>query len=532
MQLEPSSDWLSVRCFQILNEIDGAGTLLASAPTRQEIEQEHASGTLHVLVDSARGADDLRTRVLSVVDVLDVTVQPWDEARLADAPPAAAPVASTPTARAATDAADVPSPRIETVQSVRIDVDRLDQLMNLVGELVIVRTRVSQLARTLTSAYKEDEQIAILSETAAHISRVVDELHESMMQVRMLPVGIIFSKFPRLVRDLARATGKQVNFVVEGEGTEIDRSVIEKLKDPLVHMIRNAVDHGLETPEERATAGKPETGTVRLAAVHGQGHILITLEDDGHGIDAQAIRESAVRKGVITQDVADRMSDRDVLQLIFAPGFSTARQTTEVSGRGVGMDVVRRDIEFISGNVELSTAVGKGTKFTLRLPLTLATFGGLLVESGNQLFAIPLMYTQETVRPEPRQLETVATRPVMRLRDSVMPLIRLNEAVRHEDPRGVGASRDEHLFAVVVRAGDGENDRPVAIGVNALVDQQEIVVKPLSGMVGRTQGISGASILGDGRVVLIVDVPTLIKGALQSGADGVADERRSGWVAA
>jgi len=337
---------------------------------------------------------------------------------------------------------------------------------------------------------------------------------------------VLFSKFPRLVRDLARNLDKQVDFVIEGEGTEIDRSVIEKLKDPLVHMIRNALDHGVETPAEREEAGKPPVAVVRLSAAHEQGQILITLEDDGHGIDPEVIRASAVRKGVLSPEAADRLTAQQAIDLIFAPGFSTARTTTEVSGRGVGMDVVRRDIESINGRVEVVSQAGRGSRFILRLPLTLATFGGLLVESGGQVYAVPLHYVHETVRVDPAQLESVMERPMMTLRDRVMPLVRLNEAIRRDDPRGTGAA-DTHTFAVVVQDGNGEQSRPIALAVNGLVDQQEIIVKSLSRYLGRTRAISGASILGDGQVVLIVDVPTVIKDALTVRSREDRAERRA-----
>ncbi|RLT43854.1 MAG: chemotaxis protein CheA [Chloroflexi bacterium] len=392
--------------------------------------------------------------------------------------------------------------------------------MNMVGELVIDRTRIAQISRTLSGRYKEDAQVRSLSETATHFVRAIDELHEGMMRVRMLPVGLLFSKFPRLVRDLARSTGKDVRLVVDGEGTEIDRSVIEKIKDPLVHLIRNAVDHGVESLEARRAAGKPDQATVRLSAQHESGQVLITLEDDGGGIDARAVRESALRKGVITAEAAERLSDADAVELIFAPGLSTAKQTTEVSGRGVGMDIVRSSIEDLNGEVEVETVPGSGTRFMLRLPLTLATFGGLLVRSGTTTYALPLSYVQETVRPAPESLSTVLMRPVMNLRGSVMPLVRLGDAITKGDQELSGAVGDAEtsLFAVVVRTGD-QGERSVAIAVEELIDQQEIVVKSLGAYLGKRRGIAGATILGDGQVVLIVDVPSLIKGALQGGSE-------------
>ena len=325
----------------------------------------------------------------------------------------------------------------------------------------------------------------------------------------MLPVGLLFSKFPRLVRDLSRDLDRKVTLAVEGEETEIDRSVIEKIKDPLVHLIRNSVDHGIEPAEERAAAGKPEASILKLTAAHEQGQIIISIEDDGRGIDTERVVASAVKKGQISAEAAERLSHLEKLELIFAPGLSTAAKTTEVSGRGVGMDIVRRDIESLNGRVEVESEAGKGTTFRLRLPLTLATFRGLLVSSGGTTYAIPLTYVQETIRPEQAQLRTVSGRPVMSLRGSVMSLIWLNESLSLDALNEPAASEDSYV--VVVRASESETDRPVAIAVDELVDQQEIVVKSLSGFLGRARGIAGASILGDGQVVLILDVPSMIK---------------------
>lgn len=490
VEMDPESPWLAVRALQVLQELSARGEVILSLPSQQEIEAEKTSPRLQAAVASGSGPQELRAALQTVGEVRTVTVEPW------------APAPASP--REQPEAA---APRVEAFQSVRIDVERLDALMNMVGELAIDRTRISQISRTLQSRHEEDPLVHALGETAAHIEKVVDELQESMMQTRMLPIGLLFGKFPRLVRDLARSMGKRVDLLVEGEETEIDRSVIEKIKDPLVHLIRNAVDHGIEPPEERRAAGKGETGLIVLAAYHQQGQIVITLEDDGRGIDCRKVLEAAVRKGLLSAEAAERLSDSEALDLIFQPGFSTAAKTTEVSGRGVGMDVVRRHIEALNGLIEVSTHVGRGTRFTLRLPLTLATFRGLLVEAAKTVYAIPLSYVQEAVRPEAGAISTILGRPVMNLRGQVMPLLRLSSVCRigqgEEDPQG----EVEHV--VVVNAGD----RPVAIAVDALREQQEIVVKPLGSHLGQTRGVAGASILGDGQVVLILDVATLIKAA-------------------
>ena len=532
--IDPDSDWAAVRCFQMLNELEGKGELVLSVPSQQDIEQERAGHRFEALIVTELSPDTVSAALMPIDNIDSVTTKLWDgpseEAAAASrAVDKSAPQKKSATASGAAEAGT----KIEALsQSVRVDVEVLDELMNLVGELVIDRTRVGQIARVLGSRHKEDEEVRALSETSAHIMKVVDELHESMMQVRMLPIGVLFSKFPRLVRDLARGAGKDVTLVVEGEETEIDRSVLDEIKDPLVHMIRNSLDHGIETPEERKAAGKPETSILRLSARHEQGQVRITLEDDGRGIDGTVVREAAVRKGLLTQEAADRLTDTESVELIFGAGLSTAKKTTEVSGRGVGMDIVRRNIEKLNGRVEIDTEVGRGSKFSLHLPLTLTTFRGLLVEANKTLYAIPLSYVQETVRPDAAALHTVTGQRVMNLRGTEMGLLPLSETLTPdgaETDAAASAMDFDDCFVVVVKAGESDNERPVAIAVDAVVDQQEVVVKSLSGYMGRARGIAGASILGDGQVVLILDVPSLIKSVQpqqQGGPEAAEAERK------
>jgi two-component system chemotaxis sensor kinase CheA len=519
VRLDEASSWLAVRAFQVLSALERCGEVIWSSPSREEIEREMASPRLDAIVAASREPAALAAAAYAVDEVVDVSVEPMttdtlEEERHSSGPPPASgdrriiDLGREARGKAPVEQLELAAQKIETLQTIRIDVQRLDALMNMVGELAIDRTRISQISRLLQMRHKDDELVDALADTSAHIVKVVDELHESMMAIRMLPVGLLFAKFPRLVRDLARATGKTVTFIVEGEDTEIDRSVIEKIKDPLLHLIRNAIDHGIEPPEERRRAGKPEQGVLKLSARHDQGYIVISLEDDGRGIDVERVKRSAVDRGLISSEVAARLSEAEALDLIFRPGLSTARRTTEVSGRGVGMDVVRRDIEALNGLIDIDSAMGRGTRFSLRLPLTLATFRGLLVESAGTAYAIPLSYVQETVRPEPGAISTVMGRRVLNLRGSVMPLLPLRDICRVS---GAAPAPGSEPFLVIVRAGE----RTVAIAVDALVEQQEIVVKSLGGHVGQTPGVAGASILGDGQVVLILDVPALIKSAAQ-----------------
>ena len=383
--------------------------------------------------------------------------------------------------------------------------------MTTIGELVIDRTRIAQIGRLLQAKYKEDELVQSLSETSAHVAKVVDDLQEEIMEVRLMPIGTVFNGFPRMVRDLAQRFGKDVEFLVDGQDTEIDRTVIERVRDPLVHLLRNSIDHGIETREERAAAGKPVEGTIKLSAAQEQGYIVIKVADDGKGIDPELLRATAVKKGMLSPDAAERLTDVEAIDLIFAAGTSTAEATTEVSGRGVGMDIVKTNIESINGFVTVDTTLGEGTTFNLRLPLTLATVQALLVSMNNTLFAVPAVYVLEVRRIESADIETIEGSEVIRSRGSIVPLLRLDKVF------GKGLFpleiQDRAAYVVVVKLGE----RLVGLAVHALMEMQEIMVKSLSDGMGDLKGIAGASILGDGQVVQIIDIPTLIQTTLMKG---------------
>ena len=390
-------------------------------------------------------------------------------------------------------------------QTMRIDVERLDSLMNVIGELVVDRTRLVQVAKMLDSRYQGDDLLEALGKTTTHIAKVVDELQEDILKVRMLPIGTVFNSFPRMMRDLAQKMKKKLDFQIEGQETEIDRSVIEHIRDPVVHLLRNALDHGIETAQKRKSAGKPATARITLEAFHEQGHIVIAVEDDGGGIDPQSLRDAGVSKGLLPREAAARLSDAEAMDLIFLPGYSTAKETTNVSGRGVGMDIVKTNIEAINGFVVVSSRPGEGTTFTLRLPLTLATLQALLVTIGPTVYAIPLVHILETVSPDPAQVHIMGGRQVMRLRDSIIPLVRLSDAFGLGD--GVRDRDSVKGYVVVVRSGE----RSLGLVVDGVRVQQEVVAKSLGAYIGDIKGLSGASVLGDGQVVLIVDVPSLVQ---------------------
>ncbi len=396
------------------------------------------------------------------------------------------------------------SPKIGRIveSTIRVDVERLDNLMNLVGELVLGRNRLAQIVSNIRLAGGLDAEHQELVDTTTQIDFITAELQNAVMKTRMVQIGRIFNKFPRLIRDLSREFQKEIELITEGEETELDKSVIEEISDPLVHLIRNAVDHGIETPEEREKLGKPRKGHVYLRAGHEGNHIVIEIEDDGKGIDPEKIKAKAVEKGIITADEAREMSTTEAYNLIFMPGFSTAQKLTSVSGRGVGMDVVKTNITKLNGMIAVQSEVGKGTRFVLKLPLTLAIIQGLLVRVADEIFAVPLSSVIEVVRTTKEDVNSIKGEEVIRLRDSVLPLIHV------KDVYGVpGEARDDRFYTVVV----GIGNRRYGLIVDEMLGQKEIVIKPLGAYLENTPGIAGSTILGDGRVIMILDIGEMLK---------------------
>lgn len=382
---------------------------------------------------------------------------------------------------------------------IRVDVERVEVLMNLVGELVLDRNRIVKLASGLETSCENTETIEELLDSITGMSRTVSDLQDAVMKLRMQPVKKVFSKFPRIVRDLAKKLNKKVNLILEGEDTEIDRSILDKLEDPMIHLVRNAIDHGIEPPEERIKAGKPEVGTVKLSAYQEGDRIIIAIEDDGRGINVEKVKKKAVEKGLITPEQAENMSDKEAFELLFMPGFSTAEQVSDVSGRGVGMDVVASTIHSLRGTIEVESELGEGTKFIMKLPLTVAIIRTLMVGANNRIFAIPLYSVVEIVRYEPDKVKNIGQFKSFMLRDEVYLLFSLNELFDMPD-------QEEKQFIVIVRVGE----KNIAISVEELFGEEEIVIKPLGKLLENVQGIAGATITGDGKVVLIVDTNSLI----------------------
>lgn len=387
-------------------------------------------------------------------------------------------------------------------KTVRTSVERLDALMNLVGELITDRNRLYQLRNQLETTFRGNEKFSMLSDTMVHIGRITDQLQEEVMHIRMLPVANVFNKFPRLVRDLAQKTGKELDLVIRGQDTELDRSVIEEINDPLIHLLRNSVDHGIESPSERIAAGKNPRGTVTLTARHEQGRIVLTVEDDGKGINTEKLKASAVAKGLISQVDAASMPEDKAIDLIFLSGLSTSASISDISGRGVGMDIVRTNIERLNGTVVVETHPGAGSIFTISLPLTLAIVPTLLVTVSDITFAIPLVMVVETQHLQRKDIRVVSNKPVTQLRDKVITLVQLSEIFKLDSGEKTG-----DYYMVVVRS----NKIEIGLIVDSLMGEEEVVVKSLNSIIGETPGISSAAILGDGQVALILDVSGLYK---------------------
>ncbi|GAA6786488.1 chemotaxis histidine kinase/response regulator CheAY2 [Helicobacter pylori] len=387
-------------------------------------------------------------------------------------------------------------------QTVRVDVRRLDHLMNLIGELVLGKNRLIRIYSDVEERYDGEKFLEELNQVVSSISAVTTDLQLAVMKTRMQPVGKVFNKFPRMVRDLSRELGKSIELIIEGEETELDKSIVEEIGDPLIHIIRNSCDHGIEPLEERRRLNKPETGKVQLSAYNEGNHIVIKISDDGKGLDPVMLKEKAVEKGVISERDAEGMSDREAFNLIFKPGFSTAKVVSNVSGRGVGMDVVKTNIEKLNGIIEIDSEVGVGTTQKLKIPLTLAIIQALLVGVQEEYYAIPLSSVLETVRISQDEIYTVDGKSVLRLRDEVLSLVRLSDIFKVD----AILESNSDVYVVII----GLADQKIGVIVDYLIGQEEVVIKSLGYYLKNTRGIAGATVRGDGKITLIVDVGAMM----------------------
>ena len=495
----------AARSVMVMHALDEVGDVIKSIPPAEDLEQEKFERSFDVVVATGADAQAVQNAVDSVSEIEDVLVELLDPDKLgkSEAPaPAAAPAAAAPAATAAAPAAKkeaakpaaAPAKKQHQSQSVRVDIEKLDTLMNLMGELVINKVRLEQIGQT--------HRLSDLMETLEQMDRVTGDLQNIVMKVRMVPVSAVFNRFPRMVRDVSKELGKEINLTIEGEETELDRTVIDEIGDPIMHLLRNSLDHGVESPDAREAKGKSRTGEVGLIARHEGNNVVIMITDDGAGIDANKIRRKAVEKGMVTQSEADSLDDADAVRLIFLPGFSTAEQITDISGRGVGMDVVRSKIEALSGHVDVETHIDEGSVFKIKLPLTLAIIQAMLVQVQEEMYAIPLGSIDSTINIEPTDIQTVQNKEVIVLRGEIIPIIRMEEALQ------VPHTKDsDELFVVVVHAGEAK----AGIVVDNLIGQQEIVIKTLGNLFAGLKLFGGATVLGDGKVALILDVATMIQ---------------------
>lgn len=505
----------SARTYMVMNSLDQVGEVVKSVPPAEDLEQEKFDQSFDVVVVTDSEMKPIEDALLSIseVDTVEMT-DAVEEIKKLEAPAAAAapaetaapaasnvPATTAPTAPAAEPAAPpakkpaADAKKLKGGQSVRVDIEKLDTLLNLMGELVINKVRLEQIGIT--------HRLTELTETLEQMDRVTTDLQTVVMKVRMVPVGQVFNRFPRMVRDLAKELNKELNLTVEGEETELDRTVIDEIGDPIMHLLRNSLDHGLEHPDEREAKGKPRIGEVGLIARHEGNNVVIMVTDDGKGIDADVIRRKAVEKGMISQEEADSLDDADAVRLIFLPGFSTAEQITDVSGRGVGMDVVRSKIETLGGHVDVETKIDEGSVFKIKLPLTLAIIQALLVKVQEEMYAIPLGSIDSTINITQEDIKTVRNKEVIVLRGQIIPIIRLGDVLNV--PR-VNEKDNDDIFVVVVHIGE----RKAGIVVDNLIGQQEIVIKTLGKLLAGLKVISGATVLGDGRVAMILDVSALM----------------------
>ena len=415
----------------------------------------------------------------------------------------AKPVVSAPREEEPKAAAPAKRAPAAVEQTIRVDVKRLDHLMNLIGELVLAKNRLIKINDDVEERYEGEEFLEELNQVVSIVSLVTTDLQIAVMKTRMLPIGKVFNKFPRMIRDLTRELNKKIELEISGEETELDKSIVEEIGDPLVHIIRNSCDHGVEMPSVRLAAGKSETGTIKLKAYNEGNAIVIQIDDDGKGLDIDMLKNKSLEKGIITEKEADNMSDSEAFALIFKPGFSTAAQVTNVSGRGVGMDVVKTNIEKLNGIIDIDSELGRGTSIKLKIPLTLAIIQALLVGVQEEYYAIPLASVLETVRISQDEIYTVESRSVMRLRDEVLSLVHIGDIFEVDRILDAG----EYAYVVVL----GLGAQKLGLIVDSLVGQEEIVIKSMGDYLKGIDGIAGATIRGDGGVTLIVDVVALMQ---------------------
>jgi len=504
----------AARAFLVFRAVEGLGQIIVNRPSSQDIEDEKfeldfsfcvaTSEPLDKIIAAAKNVSEIEEVVGEEIKDLDaakveesVEEKPQATATPAVAATPAAPAAPTTTANANNAKKQTPA-KPASNRTVRVDIEKLDALMNQVSELIIAKNSLVSISSTEGGSFTSQG----FHEQIEYLERITTNLHESVMKVRMVPIESVVNKFPRMIRDLSRTLNKKMELYMTGEDTELDRTVVDQIGDPLQHLLRNSADHGLESAEVRAQRGKPETGTIFLNAYQEGNNVIIQVGDDGNGIDVEAVKAKAVERGVITAEQAEVMTQKEAVNLLFMPSFSMAKQITDISGRGVGLDVVKSNIEALGGDVEVKTKLGEGSTFTVRLPLTLAIIQALLVTIRDEKYAIALASITNIEDIPAKEIKYVEAKEVIHLRGSVIPLIRLDKVLDIEPKE----ESDENLTVVIVKRGD----QMAGLVVDTLIGQQEIVIKSLGKYINGNKLISGATILGDGEVALIIDANTLM----------------------
>ena len=499
----------AARAFLVYKTLEELGEIIVSVPSAQDIEDEKFEYDFSLIMVSKESAEKAIAAAKSVSEIeevvggmVDVPEASEEEVKAMEVEVAESKVADSnanaPVKAEGTKAVDKKKPVVN--RTVRVDIEKLDVLMNLVSELIIAK---NSLVSAATSSNEEGTYNLAVNEQIEYLEGVTTNLHESVMKVRMVPIETVVNKFPRMIRDLQKKLGKRMELYMSGEDTELDRTVVDEIGDPLMHLLRNSADHGIEDDEKlRIQRGKPAVGTIHLNAYQDGNNVVIEVKDDGNGIDVQKVKAKAIERGTITEEQGAVMSDKDIINLLFLPSFSTAKTISDVSGRGVGLDVVRSKIESLSGEVDVKSTLGVGSVWTIRLPLTLAIIQSLMVIVGGEKYAIPLGNIQTLESIQPSEIKFVQQKEVINLRGDVIPIIRLNQVLGCESTKGA----DEEMTVVIVKKGD----RMAGLVIDELTGQQEIVIKSLGKYIGKTKVISGATILGDGEVALIIDPNALI----------------------
>ncbi|NLL96514.1 MAG: chemotaxis protein CheA [Clostridiaceae bacterium] len=491
----------AARAFIVFQILEKNSEVIKSVPRVEDIEDERFDFDFTVIVITSKSQEFFIQEINSVAEIAQVNITPvlpenmYQKYREGEEAAEVSSAASDQITKANSKTADDQHKKIQkTGKTVRVDIDRLDTLMNLVSELIIIKTRLDDTSNTDVGSDRE---------TIEYLERITTSIHDAVMRVRMVPVETVFNRFPRMIRDVSRELNKDIKLHMSGEETELDRTVIDEIGDPLIHILRNSADHGLETHEERAKTGKPTFGNIYLRAFQDGNNVVIEVEDDGRGIDVEKVRKKIIEKGIESSEIVGSFSDKEVIEYLFKPSFSTADKVTDLSGRGVGLDVVKTKIEALGGMVEVDSVKGRGSKFTIRIPLTLAIIQALMVRIGDEKYAIPLGSIKEIESVKPGDIRLVRNQEVILLRDMLIPIVRLDRIL--SVPGTLPDDQKKNITCVITKKGE----KLSAFIVDTLIGQQEIVIKSLGKLLSGVKHIAGATILGDGNVALILDVNSL-----------------------